>query len=92
MNSHPGDIHNGGFDESFIDPGAIFVIGDIDGGAFKFFDKMLFEVNADDIFGQLNTMGRLEHDLDRLDPRNLVKEPSAAGVHEHRVTLHFQQF
>ena len=36
--------------------------------------------------------GGVLNDLSRFDPGELVEEPAAARVHQHRVTLHFQQF
>ena len=35
--------------------------------------------------------GILQH-LHRLQPGDLIEEPAAACVHQHRVPLHFQQF
>ena len=54
-------------------------------------EKSRLEVAPEEVLGQLNGPGGVLDHLHGFDPGNLIEEPTAARVHEHRMTLHFQQ-
>ena len=43
------------------------------------------------LFCQTQSPSRVVDDLHGLDPRELVEEPAATGVHQHGVTLHLEK-
>ena len=75
-----------------VDIAPVALVRDVASRVRELFQERLFEVEVEGLLGELeNTRGVLQ-DLGRLDARDIVEEPPAARVHEHRVALQLEQF
>ena len=54
-------------------------------------EKRRFEVDAEAASGELQNASCIAEDLLRLDAADVVKEPAAARVHQHRVALELEE-
>ena len=77
-----------------IDFSAISLLRVVAFGCAQALDEAGFQlrsIGAKDLVGQLNHPAGVGDDLHRLDARDVVKEPSAAGVHQLCMALHLEQ-
>ena len=84
-------IDDGWFYEFFINPAAVATFDDVALGHFKKFEEARGCTITKEILGQLDGTPGVLDDLNSLYPRDFVKEPSAARVHEHCMELEFQE-
>ncbi len=57
----------------------------------KLFQEGRFDIVGEELFRQIDDAAGVLNALHRLDSRELIEEPAAARVHEHGVTLHFEE-
>ena len=78
-------------DELLVNASAILMLRNVAFRLAELFDKEALTLDAEDLLGQLRgTAGILDH-LHGFNPRELVEEPAATGVHQHGVALELHQ-
>ena len=92
MHRHLGQINLCRQNKAFIDAGAIAVAGNVALCRADPLFETFFQILSQKPAGQLQCPARILNDLNRLDARELIKEPAAARVHEHGVALDLLQF
>src|SRR5215469_16000962 len=60
-------------------------------GRCQMLDEFWLDRLSGTFFSKAERTSGVMNDLDGLDAREFVKEPAAAGVHEHGVALHLEQ-
>src|SRR3990167_6738967 len=88
----PAQVGNQGSDKQLISPCTVFDFRDVARRLLECLDKGILQVFTAYILGKLHGAGGVLNNLCRFDTRNVLKEPPAARVHEHGVTLHLKKF
>ena len=78
-----------GPDLLFVDLAAVTELEDIAFGLRQQFEEARLQAAAEEFTEDLHGARGIVNHLDGFDARE-VEEPAAAGVHEHRVALHFE--
>ena len=86
----PEKIDPGRFYQQLVDDGAIAEFGDVAGGFFQVVLELRLELQIQLLLRYLHGAAGVSHDLRGFNPRDLVKEPAAAGKHQHGVALEFE--
>ena len=91
MGTHPRQVRPGRRDEFFVGRGAVTKIRDIARRGLQHFFEMSFKILAEKFFRKLQDPAGVLEDLHPFDAGDLIEEPAATGVHEHRVALKFKK-
>src|SRR6266498_792912 len=80
-----------GQDVAFEDAPRVSALGDVALGQFEPIQKRLEERDTERACRDLCCAPRVSQDLPSLEPSDVVEEPAAARVHEHRLILQVQK-
>jgi hypothetical protein len=90
VRSHLLQVNHGRLDELLIEAGAVTVLGQIALGFRQLFQELRFQPALTNLFRQLDGAPGILDDLHRLDPRELIEEPAATGVHQQGMALELE--
>src|SRR5262249_55911490 len=83
------EIDHRRFDPHLVDHGAVTKFRQVAPGFSEAQKEFRLQVEPSSLSCQLQHTPSVLHDLDSLYTAKFVKEPAAAGVHQHGVPLHF---
>ena len=86
----PVEVDHRGADQIAPDPPAVLELRQVARRQLERLDELLLAVAAEGP-RKVDRPRRVVEALGRLQPADLVEEPAATGVHEHRVALHLEQ-
>ena len=84
-------VNHRGLHIALVDRPSVALFGKIAAGLRQQVEKWRGQVLGEQLSGQLQGAAGILNDLHRFDSGELVKEPSAAGVHQHQIALQFKQ-
>src|ERR1700680_2759166 len=84
-------VHHCRLHELAVDLGAVAVLRDVALRQRQFFQEATLQIGIENLPGNLHHAARVLNYLYGFYSRKLIKEPTAARVHEHSVPLQFQQ-
>ncbi len=91
MRPDPVKVNAARFDQPDVSLFAVDVFPCVSRRFLKNFFIARLEIIAADFLGKLNRARGVIHYLHRFYPANVVEEPTAARVHQHRVSLHLEK-
>ena len=91
MGAHIFQVEHGRPNKLLIYCAAVTIVRYVALGTCKTFEKFGFQGATKKVVGQLKNSSRILYDLNRLNPGDLVKKPTATRVHEHCVALQFHE-